>query len=120
MTYDRSKVAAAAARIADDLQRGPNEPLGILPVVGLKELARMFVVGDNTPYQWRVRGQLPPHDALLSGNPYWRLPTIYDWAETTNRLIKWDPWDVVAPSEGDMWGKDADPIDQARPVGAVA
>ena len=118
--YEQHKVVMAVERVGLDLRRGAGEPIERLPFVGLKELVRVFGVGETTPYQWKGRNQLPPHDLMFSGQPVWRLPTIYVWAEETNRKIKWDPWDVVAPSDQDRWGMDADPIDPSRPVGAVA
>ncbi|MBM0229939.1 hypothetical protein [Micromonospora sp. ATA51] len=93
MKVNQVKLKAVTRRIAADLMKaGPLE----LPVmVGLKELVRMFGVKDNTPYQWRSKGQLPKEDGEVSNNPQWKLTTIYAWAEDTNRKIVWDPWDVL-------------------------
>ncbi|WDZ83992.1 hypothetical protein [Micromonospora cathayae] len=97
MKVNQGKLKAVTRQIAADLMKpGPLE----LPVtVGLKELVRMFGVKDNTPYQWRSKGQLPKEDGELSNNPQWKLATIYAWAEDTNRTIVWDPWDVLEPDE---------------------
>lgn len=75
-----------------------DEPLTMLPTVGLKEINKMFGAAGHTAYQWRSRGVLPVEDAPLSGNPAWRLPTIYQFAEDTNRTIVWDPWGLYAPA----------------------
>lgn len=88
----------ATLRIARDLTTGTGR-LDAVPVIGLKEMGRMFRVGWNTPYQWRTRGLLPPPDDRISGNPVWRLPTIYEWARITDRTIVWDPWGVMAPAD---------------------
>ncbi|MEV7267842.1 hypothetical protein AB0N38_30195 [Micromonospora aurantiaca] len=93
MKVNQAKLKAVTRRIAADLMKpGPVE----LPsMVGLKELVRMFGVKDNTPYQWRSKGQLPKEDGEVSNNPQWKLATIYAWAEATGRKIVWDPWDVL-------------------------
>ncbi|WP_262285891.1 hypothetical protein [Micromonospora sp. MA102] len=93
MKVNQVKLRAVTRQIAADLMKpGPLE----LPVmVGLKELVRMFGVKDNTPYQWRSKGQLPKEDGEVSNNPQWKLTTIYAWAEETGRKIVWDPWDVL-------------------------
>ncbi|SCG15547.1 hypothetical protein GA0070610_1781 [Micromonospora echinofusca] len=93
MRVNQVKLKAVTRKIAADLMTpGPLE----LPVmVGLKELVRMFGVKDNTPYQWRSKGQLPKEDGEVSNNPQWKLTTIYAWADETKRTIVWDPWDVL-------------------------
>jgi hypothetical protein len=104
-----------AARIAADATVCSGS-FGVLPVVGLKEIGLMFRVGWNTPYQWRTRKQLPAEDDLISGNPVWRLPTIYAWAAETNRKIRWDPWGLFATAVRPNADGDAEPADARRPV----
>ncbi|MFG3602568.1 hypothetical protein [Micromonospora chersina] len=93
MKVNQVKLKAVTRAIAADLMT-PG-PLALPVMVGLKELVRMFGVKDNTPYQWRSKGQLPKEDGEVSNNPQWKLTTIYAWAEGTNRTIVWDPWDVL-------------------------
>lgn len=98
MPVAKSKLAAAVRQVAAGLaEAGP--PLSPPPLVGLQEISRMFDVKDATPYQWRSRGDLVAEDGLISGRPFWKLPTIYAWAETTDRDIFWDPWGIVAPAD---------------------
>jgi hypothetical protein len=81
--------AGVTAVAADLLQAGP---LVFPPVVGMKEIRRMFDVKDNTPYQWRSKEILPKEDGTVSNNPVWKVPTIYAWANATGRTIVWHPW----------------------------
>jgi hypothetical protein len=92
----RAQLKAKAREVAEQLIG--DEPLTMSPTVGLKEIGRMFGAAGHTPYQWKNRGVLPEADAPLSGNPAWRLPTIYQFAEDTGRTIVWDPWGLYAPS----------------------
>ncbi len=60
----------------------------------------MFGLAGNTAYQWKSRGVLPEPDAPISGNPCWKVPTIYEFAERTNRTIVWDPWGIHGQHNG--------------------
>ncbi|ROT27203.1 hypothetical protein [Micromonospora sp. HM5-17] len=92
MKVSKTQLRAAVRSVADNLiEEGPISPP---PVVGLKEIGRMFDVKDNTPYQWRSKGVLPKEDGEVSNNPVWKVPTIYAFAERTNRTIVWDPWGI--------------------------
>lgn len=95
MKVSKGQLRTAVKPVADDLiERGP---LTVSPVVGLKEINRMFGTADNTAYQWRSRKVLPKEDGEVSNNPVWKLPTIYAWAEETGREIVWDPWGIQQP-----------------------
>lgn len=96
MAMSRSQLRAVARTVAEDLLT-PGR-LTIPPLVGLKELGRMFDVRDNTPYQWRSKKLLPREDGLISNNPVWKLATIYPWAHATGRTIVWDPWAILIPA----------------------
>ncbi|OJF15382.1 hypothetical protein [Couchioplanes caeruleus] len=96
MKVTKAQLRAAVARVAEDLiTDGPSE---IPSVVGLKEINRMFGYAANTAYQLRARGVLPVATSPISNNPVWKLVTIYNFAEQTNREIVWDPWGICAPS----------------------
>lgn len=97
MKVSRSQLRQAVRTVADDLMEAG--PLSVPPVVGLKEIGRMFGVKDNTPYQWRSKGVLPKEDGEVSQNPVWKVPTIYAWADETKRTIVWDPWSIVQAPE---------------------
>ena len=92
MKVSKTQLRAAVRVVADDLIE--VGPLGRLPLVGLREINRMFGLAGNTSYQWRSRGVLPKEDAPISGNPMWKIPTIYKFAEDTKRTIVWDPWGI--------------------------
>lgn len=99
MPVSQGKLLDCASRVVRDLVTpGPS---ALPAVVGLKEIGRMFGVADQTPYAWRSKGVLPEQDGNLSNNPYWKLPSIYAFAEATGKPIIWDPWGVVAPA-GDV------------------
>ncbi|WP_124821939.1 hypothetical protein [Micromonospora ureilytica] len=97
MKVSQTRLKAVAREVAASLTR-PG-PLDLPPVVGLKEIVRMFDVKDNTPYQWRSKGVLPKEDGEVSNNPVWKVTTIYAFAEDTNRTIVWDPWNVLVEDE---------------------
>ncbi|MEH1014594.1 hypothetical protein V6U90_15970 [Micromonospora sp. CPCC 206060] len=97
MKVNQAKLKAVARQVSAQLVQ--SGPLELPPVVGLKELVRMFGVKDNTPYQWRSKGVLPKEDGEVSNNPVWKLTTIYAFAEETKRKIVWDPWDVLEPDD---------------------
>jgi transposase-like protein len=97
MKVSQTKLKAVARQVSAELTK-PG-PLVLPPVVGLKEIVRMFGVKDNTPYQWRSKGILPREDGEVSNNPVWKVTTIYAFAEETNRTIVWDPWDVLVEDE---------------------
>lgn len=97
MKVSKGQLRMAVKTVADDLiEKGP---LTVPPVVGLKEINRMFGTADNTAYQWRSRKALPQEDGEVSNNPVWKLPTIYAWAEDTGRVIVWDPWNISLPQD---------------------
>jgi hypothetical protein len=97
MKVSKAQLKVVARKVSDNLVE-PG-PLTLPPVVGLKEIVRMFGVKDNTPYQWRSKGVLPKEDGEVSNNPVWKVTTIYDFAERTNRAIVWDPWGVLTAEE---------------------
>ena len=98
MKVSRGQLRAAVRSVADDLIE--DGPLGRPPVVGLKEINRMFGLADNTSYQWRSRKVLPKEDGEVSNNPVWKVPTIYRFAGETGRTIIWDPWDINPGASG--------------------
>lgn len=97
MKVSKAKLKVVARQVGASLME-PG-PLTLPPVVGLKEIVRMFDVKDNTPYQWRSKGVLPKEDGEVSNNPVWKVTTIYEWADKTNRKIVWDPWGVLEEDE---------------------
>ena len=104
MDVTRTQWRSGVRAVAADLL-GPG-PLAFPPVVGMKEIRRMFGVKDNTPYQWRAKHIIPKEDGTISNNPVWKLPTIYQWAEDTGRTIIWHPWpglggDVESEADAD-------------------
>ncbi|NLU77800.1 hypothetical protein HCA58_05190 [Micromonospora sp. HNM0581] len=97
MKVSQAKLKVVARQVSAQLT-SPG-PLILPPVVGLKEIVKMFGVKDNTPYQWRSKGVLPKEDGEVSNNPVWKVTTIYAFAEETKRTIVWDPWDVLVEDE---------------------
>jgi hypothetical protein len=97
MKVSKAQLRAAVREVADSLIE--DGPLSKPPVVGLKEIGRMFDVKDNTPYQWRSKGVLPKEDGEVSNNPVWKVPTIYRFADDTKRTIVWDPWGLQQPPD---------------------
>jgi hypothetical protein len=98
MRVTKTQLREAAARVLEDLIT--DGPMAVPPVVGLKEFGRMMGFNGSTVYQLRSRGVLPAPTGLVSGNPTWKLPTVYAWAQRTDREIVWDPWGICA-STGD-------------------
>lgn len=92
MKVTKDQLRTAVQPVTEDLIG--EGPLSRTPVVGLKEINRMFGLAGNTSYQWRSRGVLPKQDGEVSNNPVWKVPTIYRFAERTNREIVWDPWGI--------------------------
>jgi hypothetical protein len=103
MKVSRTELNAASRRVAATLVEA-GTPLQVLPVVGLQEIGRMFRTVKTTPYQWRSQGKLPKEDDTISGNPVWKVPTIYKWADDTDREIVWDPWGIRAHQEPEQSG----------------
>lgn len=97
MRVTNEQIGRCAAQVAQDL--ATEGPCRIPPVVGLLEIRRMFGLAKATPYQWRSKGVLPKPDLFVSGNPVWKLPTIYRWAENPRREIIWDPWALHVPHD---------------------
>lgn len=52
------------------------------PLVTVGELADLFGVNPQWPYQMRTNGVLPEPDGYLGKNPYWIKARISDWWET--------------------------------------
>lgn len=98
MKVTKAQLRTAVAPVTEDLIG--DGPLTQTPVVGLKEINRMFGLAGNTAYQWRSRGVLPKQDGDVSSNPVWKVPTIYRFAEQTNREIVWDPWGIQPDDAG--------------------
>ncbi len=97
MKVTKAHLRKAAERVIEDLIT--DGPTRVDATVGLKELNRMFGWAGNTSYQFNSRGTLPAPNAMRSKNPGWKLVTIYNWAEVTDREIVWDPWGIVAPAD---------------------
>jgi hypothetical protein len=106
MKVTKAQLRAAVRRVAEDLIS--DGPLTIPPTVGLKEINRMFGLAGNTSYQWKARGVLPEPDAPTSGNPGWKVPTIYRFAADTNREIVWDPWGIQSLGNEPVAGEQGD------------
>lgn len=45
-------------------------------LLGHAEIAQLYGVRPQTPQGWRKRGILDDPDVVISGNPYWLLPTV--------------------------------------------
>ncbi|WP_156325761.1 hypothetical protein [Nonomuraea sp. SBT364] len=45
-------------------------------LLGYHEIARLFQVARDAPLQWRKRSLLREPDWVISGSPYWLLPTV--------------------------------------------
>ncbi|MDI3417994.1 hypothetical protein [Streptomyces luteolus] len=50
-------------------------------LLGHSEIAFLYGVERQTSQLWRTRGVLPEPDFVVSGNPYWFLPTVLGLAE---------------------------------------
>jgi hypothetical protein len=95
VTRSKAQVARAAQVVAAGLVE-PGTPATIKPLVGLQEIARMFGVKPNTVAHWRsTQGILPAEDDTISGNPVWKIPTMYRFAASSGKPIVWDPWQAA-------------------------
>lgn len=56
-----------------------------LDIVGVREIAALLGVKEQTVRTWRYRKLLPEPDATVSGIPVWRRSTILRWAKETGR-----------------------------------
>jgi len=56
-----------------------------LDIVGVREIAGLLGVQEQTVRAWRYRKLLPEPDATVSGIPVWRRSTILRWAKETGR-----------------------------------
>jgi hypothetical protein len=56
-------------------------------LLGHREIARIFGVAPDTPQLWRKRSLLGAPDLVISGNPYWLLPTVLTLAKPGYRDV---------------------------------
>lgn len=56
-------------------------------VLGHHEIARLYGVARDVPQLWRKRSLLGEPDLVVSGNPYWLLPTVLALAEPGHRKV---------------------------------
>lgn len=56
-------------------------------LLGHAEIARLFDVAPDTPQLWRKRAILGEPDLVISGKPYWLLPTVLALAKTRYRQV---------------------------------
>jgi hypothetical protein len=56
-------------------------------LLGYHEIAQLFGVARDAPLQWRKRALLPEPDLVISGSPYWLLPTVLGLAKPGHREI---------------------------------
>ncbi|MEW2300071.1 hypothetical protein AB0958_08820 [Streptomyces sp. NPDC006655] len=54
-------------------------------LLGHGEIASLYGVERQTSQLWKTRGVLGEPDAVISGNPYWLLPTVLGLAEDGSR-----------------------------------
>jgi len=65
-------------------------------LVDLAGIAELLEVSPVTPQQWRQRDQLPEPDVPdFPDKPLWKIGTIIDWAQRTNR---WPPGTAGRPA----------------------
>ncbi|QDP60661.1 MAG: hypothetical protein Unbinned1469contig1000_40 [Prokaryotic dsDNA virus sp.] len=50
-------------------------------VLGIKEIAQLTGLKEQTIRQYKSDGKLPDPDAVISGNPLWNKVSILDWVE---------------------------------------
>lgn len=61
---------------------------GLIPyLLGYHEIAQLFGVARDAPLQWRKRALLPEPDLVISGSPYWLLPTVLKLTKPGQREI---------------------------------
>ncbi|WP_211302939.1 hypothetical protein [Allonocardiopsis opalescens] len=68
-------------------------------LLGHAEIARLFGVAADTPQLWRKRSLLGEPDLVISGKPYWLLPTVLALARPGGREV--DP-DRLAEYKADI------------------
>lgn len=54
-------------------------------LLGHGEIASLYGVERQTSQLWKTRGVLGEPDVVISGNPYWLLPTVLGLAEDGTR-----------------------------------
>lgn len=59
-----------------------------LPLYGLAEIAAALDVSRKRVGMWRVRGQLPPPDAVLASGPVWLASTIEPWMDRAREAAR--------------------------------
>ncbi|MGP3912991.1 hypothetical protein [Nonomuraea sp. 10N515B] len=56
-------------------------------LLGYQEIAQLFRVARDTPLLWRKRSLLADPDLVVSGSPYWLLPTVLALTKSGHRQI---------------------------------
>lgn len=56
-------------------------------LLGYHEIAHLFRVARDAPLQWRKRALLGEPDLVISGSPYWLLPTVLALVKTGQREV---------------------------------
>ncbi|MFF9429423.1 hypothetical protein [Streptomyces sp. NPDC014746] len=56
-------------------------------LLGHAEIAFLYGVERQTSQLWKTRGVLGEPDAVISGNPYWLLPTVLGLSEDGSREV---------------------------------
>lgn len=69
----------------------PDQPLGI------REIAILAEVSDDTARRWRDRGRLPPPSwpGTANGQPVWSFADVKDWLARTGRNAPRDDAPVI-------------------------
>lgn len=57
-------------------------------LLGHAEIAFLYGVERQTSQLWKTRGVLGEPDVVISGNPYWLLPTVLGLAEDGSREVE--------------------------------
>lgn len=57
-------------------------------LLGHAEIAFLYGVERQTSQLWKTRGVLGDPDAVISGNPYWLLPTVLGLSEDGSREVE--------------------------------
>ena len=55
--------------------------LAALDLVGPRDVAERLGIPRNTVLAWKLRGQLPEPELIISRIPIWRWETIHAWYE---------------------------------------
>lgn len=83
-------------------------------LLGHHEIARLFGVARDVPQLWRKRSSLGQPDVVISGSPYWLLPTILALAKPGHREI--DPQRLADYKAGIPGGYIAQNLDDTFPL----